>query len=126
MSENETEGSGAIGRQPTTTTNLAEVLDDLNGGVFAEQVGRALSDVALGVVNNGDKKRGGKVTITFDMSRIGESTQVAVKHTLAFSKPTSRGKAGEESSGETPMHVGRGGKLTLVPDTQTRFEFDRG
>lgn len=125
MSENETKGSGVIGRQPNSTTNLAEVLDDLNGGVFAEQVGRALSDVAMGVVNNGDKKRGGKVTITFDMIRIGESTQVAVKHKLAFTKPTSRGKSSEESTTETPMHVGRGGKLTLVPDSQTRFEFER-
>lgn len=125
MSEKESTGGGVVGRQPNSTTNLAEVLEDLNGGVFAQQVGRAFSDVALGVVTNGDRRRGGKVTITFDMTRIGESTQVAVKHTLSFTKPTSRGKASEESTTETPMHVGRGGKLSLVPDTQTKFDFER-
>lgn len=123
MSNTDQDGNGYAGKTPTTDTNLAEVLDDLNGGVFAQQVGRALSDVALAVVTNGDKKRGGKVTITFDFTRIGESAQVAVKHSLAFSKPTARGKASEEATTETPMHVNRGGRLTLVPDSQTKFDF---
>lgn len=108
---------------PSTTTNLAEVLADLNGGVFEQQVGRAISEVALGVVTHGDKGKKGKVTVTFDFARIGESTQVAVKHTLAYTRPTSRGKSSEDTTTETPMHVGRGGKLTLVPESQQRFDF---
>lgn len=111
------------GKPAKTTTDLATILDDLNGGVFAEQVGRALSDVAAGTVANGDKGKAGEVVIKFKLRRIGESSQVAVKHTLSYVRPTSKGKVTEEVSNETPMYVGRGGKMTLVPDAQTSFEF---
>lgn len=119
----EQESNGVADKAPSTSTNLGEVLDELNAGVFASQVGRALSDVAMGVVTHGDKGKKGKVTITFDMTRIGESNQVNVKHSLAYVKPTHRGKSAEDATTETPMHVGRGGKLTLVPDTQSKFAF---
>lgn len=104
-------------------TNLAEILDDLNGGIFAEQVGHALSDVAIGTVANGDKGKKGKVVITFDLSRIGESSQVAVKHTLSWVRPTGKGKRSEETTNETPMYVASNGRMTLVPETQTKFDF---
>lgn len=107
--------------QESTSTNLAEMIGDLNGGVFAQKVERALSDVALGVVTHGDKGKSGKVTLTFDMKRIGESNQVALRHTISYVQPTTRGKKSEDDSTETPLHVGRGGKLTLMPDTQQRL-----
>ncbi|CAN7393835.1 hypothetical protein LJR143_002220 [Pseudoxanthomonas sp. LjRoot143] len=104
-------------------TNVAEMLADLNGGVFMEQLGTALSDVALGTVNFGDKGKTGEVTVKFKLARIGESNQVALTHSLAFKRPTSKGKRGEELSGDTPLHVNAGGRLTLMPDTQTKFPF---
>jgi hypothetical protein len=99
-------------------TSMESLLDELNGGVFRQQLERALSDVALGVVTHGDKGKKGKVTITFDMARIGESNQVNLKHTLDYKAPTARGKRSEDLACETPMHVGRDGALTLMPDTQ--------
>ncbi|MBD9376161.1 hypothetical protein [Pseudoxanthomonas sp. PXM04] len=104
-------------------TNVAEMLADLNGGVFLEQVGTAMSDVALGVVNFGDKGKTGEVTLKFKMTRIGESNQIALTHAMAYKRPTSKGKRGEELSGDTPLHVNTGGRLTLMPDTQGKFPF---
>lgn len=102
------------------STNFSELIHDLNGGVFAEQVSRAMSDVALNVVTNG---KPGKVTLSFDFRQIGQSNQVAVSHKLAYAKPTMRGKATEEYATETPLHVGKGGVLSLFPHEQTKLEF---
>lgn len=114
--------SGRTALSPVAT-NVAEMLADLNGGVFLEQVGTAMSDVALGVVNFGDKGKTGEVTLKFKMTRIGESNQIALTHAMAYKRPTSKGKRGEELSGDTPLHVNSGGRLTLMPDTQGKFPF---
>lgn len=46
-------------------TDPTEFLNSLNAGVFAQQLGRALSDVAGGVV---DFSKKGKVVVTFELS----------------------------------------------------------
>ena len=54
-----------------------------------QQVAVALSSVAAGVVEHGKK---GKVTLSFDISQIGESHQVKITHKLDFAQPTKRGQ----------------------------------
>lgn len=83
-------------------TDPSEFLASLNGGVFAQQLARAISDVASSVVDNGKK---GEVNIKLKFSRIGESTQVKVDHTLDFNQPTKRGCKREDVTLETPMYV---------------------
>ena len=99
----------------STTTDFSELFSDLDGGVFAEKIGTALSLVARGVVEHAKK---GKVVITLDLDRIGQSSQVAIAHKLAYNAPTARGCISEENETSTPAHVGRGGKVTLFPDNQ--------
>lgn len=94
-------------------TDTNEFFDELNAGVFASQLGHALSEVASGVVDHGRK---GKVVITLDMSRIGESSQVKIAHKLDYVVPTKRGSKREDTTTDTPMHVGSGGRLTLFPE----------
>ena len=106
----------------SSSTSIASLMGDLDGGVFEQKIGRALSDVAAGIISTGKK---GHVTIRFDMEQISESSQVAVSHKLTLKKPTRRGMASEEDTTKTPMHVGRGGKLTLMPDTQGAFDFTK-
>lgn len=103
-----------------TATNVEQVLADLDGGVFAQKIGRAMSDVALGTVLTG---KAGKVTVTFDMKRIGESSQIEMAHKIAFIKPTDKGKSSEENTTHTPLHVAKGGKLTLFPEEQGVLDF---
>ena len=100
-------------------TDFQTIVGDLNAGVFAQQVGRALSDVAAGVVDTGKK---GKVTLTFDIKRIGEAAQVNISHRVAFKRPTTRGEATETTTADTPMYVGTGGVLSLMPGAQMSFD----
>lgn len=104
-------------------TNIAELLGELNAGVFEEQINTALSDVAANVVTHGKK---GSLTIKLTMQQIGESNQVALTHELKSVIPKARGKVTEEHATETPLHVGQGGKLTLFPNTQTKMELGAG
>ncbi len=99
-------------------TDVREFFADLDGGVFENKVGMALNEVSLGVLNNAGK---GKVTLTFDIERLSNSVEekrVHIKHKLSYSRPTPRGKSSEEDQTETPMFVGRGGKLTILQEDQ--------
>ncbi|CAI8989422.1 MULTISPECIES: hypothetical protein [Pseudomonas syringae group] len=69
-------------------TDTAEFIGELNAGVFADQIGHALSEVAAGVVDN---KKVGTVTLTFSLKQIADSHQVTVNHKLAYKVPTKRG-----------------------------------
>ena len=60
--------------------------------------------------------KAGKLVITLDFSQIGESSQVKIKHKLDYKVPTKRGTRSENTSLDTPMHVGSGGKITLFAE----------
>lgn len=94
-------------------TDTAEFIGELNAGVFASQIGHALSEVAAGVV---DHSKVGSVTITFTLSQIASSHQVTVNHKLAYKVPTKRGSRSEDTTLDTPMHVNEGGRLTLFAE----------
>ncbi len=100
-------------------TDTAEFINSLNAGVFAQQVGKALSDVALGVVEFGKQ---GQVTLTFKLKQIAQSQQVAVTHTLDYVQPTKRGKKREDTSLDTPLYVtAEGLQLFLTNPTAQLF-----
>jgi hypothetical protein len=92
-----------------------DLLAELDAGVFAQKLARAMADTALGVVITSKK---GRVTVQLDIAPIGTSHQVSIAHKLSFAKPTGNGKVSEENTTETPVYVGAGGKLTILPDNQ--------
>lgn len=104
-------------------TSITELLPDLNAGVFEEQINTALSDIAANVCTHGKK---GELVVKFAMRQIGEGNQVALTHSLKSIVPKARGKITEETATDTPLHVERGGKLTLYPNTQTKMELGAG
>jgi hypothetical protein len=97
------------------TRTLDDTLQELDAGIFVNKATEALKKVALGVVNH---SKNGSVTIQLDLSRIGESDSVQVKHTLKYNMPTIRGKLVEDNATTTPMHVSREGYLSVSPQTQ--------
>ncbi|NID15009.1 hypothetical protein HBF32_05945 [Luteibacter yeojuensis] len=97
------------------------MLADLHAGVFEQQVNAAISDVAANVCTHGKK---GEVVLKFTMKQIGDSNQVAMTHSMKFLVPTARGRIVEETAADTPLHVSKGGKLTLYPEEQ-REMFNR-
>lgn len=93
----------------------AEVLGEFDGGQYLLMLARALGSVASSVI---DHDRKGKITLELDFSRIKKTHQVAIKHSLKFQRPTMDGEAGEKVSRETVMHVGKFGKLSIMPEAQ--------
>lgn len=109
-----------MSEQESTITDVETLISELDGGVLAQKIGRALSDVAAGTVLTG---KVGKVSITFDMKQIGESSQIEMANKISYTKPTDKGKSSEENTTKTPLYVGRGGKLSIFPDEQGQFDF---
>ncbi len=96
-----------------------DTLPDLDAGVFARKLSRALADTALAVVSQDGKAKKGKVIVELDIARMSESgNQVMVAHKLSYSRPTRRGKSSEDDTTETPMYVAGDGALTLLPFKQ--------
>jgi hypothetical protein len=78
----------------------------------------ALSQVAAASVDN---DRVGEVTLKMTFKTIPGTTQVHCSHQLKFSRPTLNGKAGEEETRVTALHVGKFGRLSLAPENQMTF-----
>jgi hypothetical protein len=108
-------------RPASAATDVTALLADLDGGQLELALSRALSDVAAAVVDhgtNGPKVRTGTVKIEFTFEHIKGTHQVTADHRISFNKPTSMGKASEETEGATVLHVGKYGALSI---TQARL-----
>ena len=116
MSKNE-----AQAQSTSAATDVGELITDLDGGVFDRKLSIALSQVAASVVDN---NRAGEVNIKLQFKRIPGTTQVHCEHTLKFTRPTMDGKASEEETRTTALHVGKFGKLSLAPENQMAM-FDK-
>lgn len=102
---------------PSTSaaTDVGEFITDLDGGMFDRKLSIALSQVAAAAVDN---DKAGEVTVKFTFERIRGTKQVQCKHQLKFTRPTADGKASEDETRTTPLHVGRFGRLSLAPENQ--------
>lgn len=101
------------------TTDVTVFINDLDGGVFAEKLSSALSDVAASVITHNKK---GKLTLSFGIAQIGGSCQITVEHEIAYTKPTARGEASEKNKTQTGMYVGPKGAISLFqPDQGQMF-----
>ena len=100
-------------------TPLDVLLEDLDGGSLAQRIALALADTAMGVAAVGEKKKRGKVTVTFDIGVIGnlDSQQVQIDHTVEMKAPTHRGRKSEQHTTSSVLYVGMRGKLTTMPNT---------
>lgn len=96
-------------------TDVGQFLSDLDGGQFERMLGKALSDVAAGTVDNEGK---GSVVLKLDFEKVPGAHQVICKHSLTYARPTSSGKASEQSTRKTALHVGKYGRLSFVPESQ--------
>ncbi len=102
-------------RTGSPKTDISTLIGEINAGVLEQQINRALSDIAANVCTH---KKKGELNLRLKISRIGESTQVMVTTELRSVVPMQRGRMIEETEGETPLHVGRGGALALFPHDQ--------
>jgi hypothetical protein len=101
---------------------LDETLQEFDAGIFVDKVTEALKQAALGTVQHGKK---GSVSLVFELSQIGDSSSVQVKHTLKYVKPTKNGKVSEENATSTAMFVNKDGYLAISPELQTDLFFNK-
>lgn len=110
----------------SSSTDLNHFMDHANAGVLREKIEAVLSEVARGVVNHGQGRKKGEVTLTLKISNFGEPErgQVMIEHELKNVIPTKRGKKSEQDITESVFFAGRGGKLTFEQpkvDDQDQF-----
>ncbi len=98
-------------RPASAATDVSEFITDLDAGMFERILSQALSETAAASIDHG---KIGEVTIKFKIERIAGTHQVRLQHDVKFSKPTSMGRASEETSGATVLHVGKYGRLSLA------------
>lgn len=110
-------------------TSIAELLGEMNGGTVEQMANIAISDAALNVM---EFDKNGEITLKIKLQRIGESQQVNAVATLSYKIPTKRGSRSEDCAVDTPLYVGKGGRLTVLPENQidiftkkTRVEQDQ-
>lgn len=106
-------------------TDIHQLFDELDAGALGKRVMEAIRQTSLGIVAVNDKKKRGKVVLTFDIGQIGESNQVHIDHTLEFKKPTHRGSASEVHTTSSAMYVDLQGNLTVL-NNATRPMFATG
>lgn len=103
------------------TMDPLQFLADLDAGNFTNKLAEAIKQSATGTRLN---RKQSQVKITLDFVPIGEGATVNVKHNLAFTQPTKRGKVTEEDLTQTQMYINADGSVTIYPATQTKL-FDR-
>lgn len=100
----------------TTPTNAENFIGELNGGVFAKQLGHVLSDVAESVAAY-EKK--GEITIKLRFAPSKAANQVEMECDLSYKAPkASRGHRAEMTPSDTLMYVNKGGRLSSYPENQ--------
>lgn len=102
-------------QNPSAATDVSEFITDLDGGQLERKLSTALSTVAIAVQ---DLNKVGEVTLKLKLTKVDGTSQVAVSHQLTYAKPTTAGRVREEEQRATVMHVGKYGRLALVPESQ--------
>ena len=102
----------------SAATDVPDLIQELGGGQFERMLSIALSQSAAAAVDNG---KVAEVNVKFKLKPISGTHQIHCEHELVFKKPTSNGKTSEQAAQTTTLHVGKFGKLTLIPESQTSF-----
>lgn len=105
--------------------SITQTLGEIDAGTLDAQASHALREIARAVRDIDGTRVKGKLSINLTFERAKGSGQILVTHKLSYQKPTDSGRLSEESNGDTLMYVGAHGALTVLPEAQGRFDFDR-
>lgn len=105
--------------------DIFRTLGELDAGSLQSQATYAMRDIAQALRDLEASKVKGRLIIDLTLEHAKGSGQLLVTHKLTFTKPTETGKASEETNGDTLLYVGRDGSLTVLPETQTTFQFTK-
>lgn len=100
------------GKAPTT--DVIGVLGEIQAGVLITQLGHALTQLSASTIEFG---KTGEVVLKFKTKQISDACQLVLDSTMSYKIPTSRGERAEKTTFKTPLFVGRGGALSITPET---------
>ncbi|EXB47257.1 hypothetical protein J522_1908 [Acinetobacter baumannii 146457] len=104
------------------STDHNQFIDDIDGGVFAQQLGYAISEVASAAVDNNGK---GEINVKIKFSKGVGANSVTIEHKLTSNTPLPDGNKIENHGAKTSMHVNKDGDVSLFANhTKQLFEED--
>lgn len=117
----------------STMTDVNEVLCALDGGLLADKIGTALSEIALQTCVMhalSDSKAKGKLILTLEVGCDDPIEGILkITHKLVKLVPHKSGKTTNETAGRSLMYAARGGKIVEVQPSingngQKRLDLD--
>lgn len=103
-------------------TNVGQLLADLHGGTFEKKLAHTLSQAGLAAIGDGGQA---KVQVTFTLKKVATGRECKLEHSIAYVIPTRNGEKSEKDRTETVVYVNEGGNLTILPEAQSSFQFER-
>lgn len=91
-------------------TDHNQFIDDIDGGVFSQQLGFAISEVTSAVVDN---NKPGEITIKLKLTKGIGADNVTIEHKLTSIAPLKDGRKLEDHGAKTPMFVNKHGDVSL-------------
>lgn len=106
-----------------STPSFSAALAELGAGSLESQATAALTAIAQAITDSDQAKAKGALRIDLRFERARGSGQLLVTHTMQYTRPTATGKLSETSTDDTLVYVGRHGRLSVIPETQGKFDF---
>ena len=101
--------------QATRATDVSQLLSELDAGKLEAQLGHALSICGGAAFDHAGEA---KVTLHLTLKRQEGGSQILVASEMSYRHPTNTGTKLETCKAKTLMHVGKGGRLTFMPENQ--------
>ena len=105
---------------PDIWTTLAE----LAGGTVEAQFRHAAVAVAKALRDIDGARTKGRLSLDLTFERANGTGQLLLSSIVKVTRPTEKGKTSDESHGETLVYVHRNGHMSILPESQTEFDFN--
>ncbi|MBK1719190.1 hypothetical protein [Thiocystis violacea] len=97
---------------------------ELDGGSVESQFRHAAVAVAKAMRDIDDSKVKGRLSLDMTFDRSKGSGQILVTTRVSVTRPTEKGKTSDESGAETLVYIYANGHMSVLPETQTSFDFE--
>jgi hypothetical protein len=103
------------------TPSFSEAIGEIDGGTLESQLSAAMAAIGLAVRACQESTTPGTLNLALKFSKQKGTGQVLVAHSLQYRHPAdtgTKGWSGGGATGDTLMHVGRSGALSVAPEEQ--------
>lgn len=102
--------------------NSADVIKELDAGVFGDKIGMALDEIGRAAIYTG---KVAKLKIELTVKQYGDSRQVEVVHEIQSEIPEVTGSAIYKDKKKSSLYIHTDKTWSYTPETQGAFKFDK-